>query len=947
MPIERKFLDWSQAALPAAADHLIAHYQNGNRVDLSRAIVVVPGGRAGRRLTELLVQKTDDAALSLTPPKITTEGGLPELLYLPKRPFADELTQKLAWAEALQSTPAEARSKLLPYPPAADDADRWLALGDLLRRVHLELAADGLDFGSVLAHAPRLAGLAEKQRWETLKSVQQRYLDRLDGLSLWDVQTARLEAIRRQEITTDRDLILVGAVDLNSSLRQMLDQIAGRVTALVVAPQSLANRFDEHGCLRPEAWLQAEVPLREDHIERADGPADQADSVVRWLASLGGKYRSDEIVVGLPEASLAPQIVRQLAQCEIRGRWVEGQRVADTAPYRFLAALADYDDSRKYADLARLVRHPDVEIWLNQQAAALAEPKCDWLTQLDRYQKLCLPLRLDEERLRRAAEDDRIAPPLLALQTHLAKLLPAAQDRLPLSHWSAVMRTALTVIYGGRVVVRDHVAERYLEQSLGTIAAAVDTFQQVPQALEPRVSFRQAVGLLLESISSEVMPPPADPAAIELLGWLELPLDDAPALVVTSFNEGIVPKSKTADPFLPNELRRQLALDDNDRRYARDAYALSVLAASRQNLRLIVGHRDVEGNPLAPSRLLFATEPDDVARRAVRLFSPPPPSPVRRVLAAGLPPAPKASTLTPPRLPKLAEPLDKISVTHFRTYLACPYRFYLRHVLKLEALADDGEELDGAQFGILVHDCLEHFGRDEKIRCCDQAEAIYEFLADRLSTVAAARYGTQHGRPAIRMQVEHVRRRLEAFAKVQASRAAEGWQILHSEDTEQRLDVEFIVDGVGILLRGRIDRIDWHAQSKTLLVLDYKTGDGGDDPQRVHRKATGQWIDLQLPLYRHLLARLPLEDKPASASAVQLGYFALPKDDASAGVQVAGWSDAELDSADEAAREVIRAIRREEFWPPKQPPPAFCEDLAPICHDHRLGSFCGTDEEGA
>ena len=101
----------------------------------------------------------------------------------------------------------------------------------------------------------------------------------------------------------------------------------------------------------------------------------------------------------------------------------------------------------------------------------------------------------------------------------------------------------------------------------------------------PSVAGIDAVRLVLRQIEGGNIPPLLDPGAMELLGWLELPLDDAPAVIVTGFNEGCVPASLNADVFLPNQLRRALGIEDNDRRYARDAYALSVLAASRKAAR--------------------------------------------------------------------------------------------------------------------------------------------------------------------------------------------------------------------------------------------------------------------------------------------------------------------------------------------------------------------------
>ena len=45
------------------------------------------------------------------------------------------------------------------------------------------------------------------------------------------------------------------------------------------------------------------------------------------------------------------------------------------------------------------------------------------------------------------------------------------------------------------------------------------------------------------------------------------------------------------------------------------------------------------------------------------------------------------------------EPVTELPVTAFRDYLTCPFRFYLRRILKLQAADDSAAELDGAQFG--------------------------------------------------------------------------------------------------------------------------------------------------------------------------------------------------------------------------------------------------------
>src|SRR5690606_28942161 len=143
-----------------------------------------------------------------------------------------------------------------------------------------------------------------------------------------------------------------------------------------------------------------------------------------------------------------------------------------------------------------------------------------------------------------------------------------------------------------------------------------------PESLAPIVSGALAIRLTLEQLENETVPPPRDASALELLGWLELPLDDAPVLIVTSFNEPYVPSSVDADLFLPNRLRQHLGILDNDRRCARDSYALSAMLASRERVVLIAARRDDRGDPLLPSRLALACDPETIAGRIEAFFEP-------------------------------------------------------------------------------------------------------------------------------------------------------------------------------------------------------------------------------------------------------------------------------------------------------------------------------------
>ena len=350
----------------------------------------MPGARAGRRLLEILVDRADANRLTLTPPQIRTVGQLPELLYQAKKPFADDLVQQLAWADVLRKYDPTKLSSVVAQRPDDGDAERWLSLGQLLQTLHRELASDGLDFSDVLKRGEKLPGFAETERWQALAEIQHKYLETLDDLELWDRQTARQVAIEHRECRRDQPVVLVAAVDMNQSMRQMLDQVADQVTTLIYAPDDWADRFDDHGCLIAEAWQDVELNIHDDSLLLADNPADQSELVVRRIAEYDGRFGAEEITVGLPDERIVAQLVRQLDECKLPNRYGPGQPLSRTGVYRLLENLAAFARSGRYAEFAELVRHPDIETWLMRSGV---QP-C-WVEELDDYYNEHLPTRID------------------------------------------------------------------------------------------------------------------------------------------------------------------------------------------------------------------------------------------------------------------------------------------------------------------------------------------------------------------------------------------------------------------------------------------------------------------------------------------------------------------------------------------------------------------------
>ena len=246
--------------------------------------------------------------------------------------------------------------------------------------------------------------------------------------------------------------------------------------------------------------------------------------------------------------------------------------------------------------------------------------------------------------------------------------------------------------------------------------------------------------------------------------------------------------------------------------------------------------------------------------------------------------------------------------------------------MRLESVVDDWSEMSGGTFGDLAHDVLQTFAESDVMDSKNETD-IFKFLSNELDRESKKRF-TGSRLPALRIQLEQLRQRLERFSALQAQQRKDGWRIVSCEEL---LEHTLMVDNQTFVIRGKIDRVDQHEETGQVAVWDYKTSDAGKDPKSAHFKSK-KWIDLQLPLYRHLLKEVSVL-KDANLDNVSLGYVLLSKKLDEIAFSAADWDDSMLDYADKTAFNCIRKIRSGVFGPPAEIPPEFSQDFEGICQD--------------
>ena len=931
---ETIYLGWDAATLPTAASALvqkcIPRFGSADASgDHSNLLCVLPTARSVHRIGQLLDELLGKRPSPSQAPQIITVGELPERLYHSAMPPALEFEQTLAWASVMRSADPEAMTALLPNLPPADPISAWLELASTIRRLQEDLASDNLSFEQV---AEKTDSESEQRRWRMLAFLAQRYREQLDQAGLIDVDLARAQAIQQNQCRCDETIVLIGTSDLSDQLQSMLQNLRGDIVTMIAAPESEQQRFDSFGRVRASAWSDHQLPLRDDQLLPAGDISDQAVAVTESLQSFG----KSSSVVGITDASqLGP------VEMELRGVGCEtfravGWTVASTSIGRLFDLVATHVQSGTWQSLAALVRHARVSEKITEHLGDRTASR--WLGQLDGLLANHYPRKLTGQLPEKAIQKYPLAVQVAQwVAEWLAVFQPKGKEKeQTLGRWCQVLHQWLQSTYTDPVPTADNAGflPGFLDQPNKSCEAETATkmsrdqeyrtqlaieaaskllkrFASLSDRLDVNVSGGVAVEMMASRLSELRIVAPPDHQAVQIIGWLDLALEDTDSLTVVGLNHPFVPAAITADPFLPGSLRSTLRMADNQRRYARDVYAMHLMLSVRDRAHFIVGKFGADGSPTPPSRLIAAAAKPDSARRICFLLEGKRDlAPVDHGWDAQVP-----KTKIP--IPVFAKSdsgqvMDAISVTGFKDYLTCPYRFYLRHVLKLKPVDDQRRELAANQFGDLVHGSLEAFGQSSDKNETSAAK-IQASLLEHLHAYADQQYGSDVS-VAVSLQITQAERRLATLAVRHARRIDQGWTIHATEASVSPSDgAKVIVPEGSMGLKGRFDRIDFHRETGQWAILDYKTH--GHRPEKKHlKKIDGemQWIDLQLPLYRMMIPFLGIDVPPKE---VQLGYFNVSDKDDETKINIAEFSEELMSQAETKIHECVSGVLRQEFEP--------------------------------
>ena len=968
MPIRREFLGWDGACLEKAACYFVEKYLSDSQyLDLQDIVIFLPGSRAERRLLTLLTILAEEKNVTLIPPHIMTAGSFISFFYNIKEKQASQIETLLAWVQALTEFDKEELKTVIPFPPQSDHLLDWFVLAERQNKIFSELSASKLTYQDVINKLENYDGYNDDARWNVLAKIHDDYKKILKAQGLVDRSILQehytdLELNKNLEI---KEIYLLATADLNEVIKTLIKEIPYQVTALIHAPETHSQGFDELGCIINSYWEKVQININDSQITVANKPDDQAELAVKLLEGV----QDSDATVGIINPEVEPYLLRSMESAHKKARSASGISMAVARPVTLLESCKSFLQNRTFVNMASLVRHIDMQSYIIKKlnlsvktiTASLDEYQCNHLQDLV-IGKLPDP------------KDDNYST-VSKLKKFLEELLsPFINEKASFSVWRDRICEFLLKIYAldnGKDVKLDPSKrdDMIIIQTCSKLRNLLAECCEIPVNLLNLITAEQALELIVHLLSKETIPVEGANEGVEVLGWLEVHLDDAPFLILTGFNEGFIPESLNADALLPNSLRNILGLTDNAHRYARDAYEFSAVLASR-NVHVIVGKSSAEDELYMVSRLLFATDKLTLAKRVNKFYD-------KNVFSlkdfndessdkdCKNNSEDKWLPSTPDELQKFLkgnelEQKTKFSASSLNDYLKCPYRYFLKHVLHLNAYSDDIDELSGSSVGSIFHRILKNFSNSKMVSSSDNQE-IEKFLLHELDEYFDNIYG-KNVIPVVKLQKLFLIPRLKRFAEIHVQEVEKGWQIL-PEWCERDLNIKLVVecnknnlesgetweddtqdnnsrckkvtiyfdtidipelsdDEVCVDFTLRLDWLDYNNLSDEWRIIDYKTGKSEKPNSKFNTKQL-IWNDLQIPLYIAIIERYLQKDKGQDVK-VSFAYLMLPQEEDKAEVAYLGNPyRSKLTVSDlvkyglTQAGEAILDILDKKFWPPK------------------------------
>ena len=311
---------------------------------------------------------------------------------------------------------------------------------------------------------------------------------------------------------------------------------------------------------------------------------------------------------------------------------------------------------------------------------------------------------------------------------------------------------------------------------------------------------------------------------LQVMGILETRLLDYKHVIITSMNEGIIPKGRNDKSIIPFELKKHFGLPMHHQHNAVIAYHFYRLLQRAEHISLLYNLDDNSFGTAEQSRFITQIENElDRQKHQIKrhIFD----------LSTELNPDEKEI------IPKTAFTLDRLnqiaqngfSPSAFGTYIRNPLIYYKKYILQLQENQEITDAISTNIIGTIIHDVMEilykpFIGKTLKIANFESFFKHYEslslrsFITESFGKEIPADLKMITGKNLIVFEI--IKKHIKDLLVLDQKLVKSGHQ-LEIVALEKKLKAKLPVEQ-NIFIRGTVDRID--RLDGRLRIIDYKTG---------------------------------------------------------------------------------------------------------------------------
>lgn len=315
-------------------------------------------------------------------------------------------------------------------------------------------------------------------------------------------------------------------------------------------------------------------------------------------------------------------------------------------------------------------------------------------------------------------------------------------------------------------------------------------------------------------------------SGLQIMGVLETRGLDFENIIILTVNEGIFPAGKSADTFIPYNMRMGFGLSVAEHRDSITAYYFYRLIARAKRVFLIYDTRAEGLRTGEVSRFVYQlkyqylhNQPHMLKEKEIsyKIY----PGDSNTIIIN------KTGTVYEKILSFTQNGGQALSASALNTYIDCPLKFYLSYIERLEEDDEVLEDLDAASYGTIYHNIMHDLY--ERLKGKTVTREIFttlkkdEALLTGLIEKSFAETYFKSNKPKrltgrLFLRGEIIRKMVKRTLEIDAARTP-----FRYIDTELKLKEKIMLeDGKAVNLKGFIDRID--KTGNTTNIIDYKSG---------------------------------------------------------------------------------------------------------------------------